>query len=106
MSLGSNAEVVECHDNNQHDIPLTNYHPVKLSSIEELDPETTIDVIVILRDVSDIIESVSKKDQRPLFRRVLHILDDTAATEITLWGDEAKAWNIGRKLFFDIFLTR
>lgn len=110
MSLSSASEVSECTDDSLLGLPLTNYNPVKLLNLEQVDPETIVglflisyfywhlikDAIVILRDVGEAVDIVTKKDQRQLTKRALVILDDTAVTELTLWGDDAKNWSIPR----------
>lgn len=42
MTLSNGSEVFECQDESQVALPLTNYHPVKLASLNEIEPETTI----------------------------------------------------------------
>eukprot|EP01126_Amoeba_proteus_P050375 TRINITY_DN5945_c0_g1_i8.p1 TRINITY_DN5945_c0_g1~~TRINITY_DN5945_c0_g1_i8.p1 ORF type:complete len:153 (+),score=30.24 TRINITY_DN5945_c0_g1_i8:511-969(+) len=89
MSLDTNSEVVECEDENMANVPVSNYNAIKIATIEELPPETPVDLIVVLLEVGELVELRTKKDQRVLLKRSLLLVDDTASVELTLWGEEA-----------------
>jgi hypothetical protein len=105
------SEVVECNDGNERSIPFVKYNPVKLIQLPDKEIDSSIgktfttilrsvDVVVILREVGELTEITTKREQKQLLKRALLVLDDTAITEITLWGDEARTWDIARKLPF------
>ena len=45
--------------------------------------------MVILNEVGPLTEIITKKDQRKLAKRTLHLFDETGVVELTLWGEDA-----------------
>ena len=74
------------------DIAADSYNFVKISQIAQLEPNTTVDIIGLVKDAGNVGTIVSaKQGNKEIFKRDLTVVDDSS-TEIrlTLWGNQAK----------------
>ena len=72
------------------DIKVQSYHFIKIATIADLEVNTTVDVIGILRSVGDAQELVSKASGKALRKRDIVLTDDSGFdVRVTLWGEKA-----------------
>ena len=74
------------------DISQQAYNFVKIGAIANVEPNTTCDVIAVVKNVSDLQTIVSAKlGNKELYKRDLTIMDDTnTEIKLTLWGANAQ----------------
>jgi replication factor A1 len=64
---------------------------VKISDLELKDPESQVDVLVIVAGVGDVGTITSKKNGNELFKCELTVVDDSnSEVRMTMWGEDAK----------------
>ena len=67
------------------------YNLVKLSELEEKQPNDLVDICGIASDIGLVTDVVARKDSRTLKKRNITIVDDTnTSVELTLWGRTAE----------------
>ena len=67
------------------------YNLVKLSELEEKQPNDLVDICGIASDIGVVTDVVARKDSRTLKKRNVTIVDDSnTSVELTLWGKTAE----------------
>jgi replication factor A1 len=67
------------------------YNLVKLSELEEKQPNDLVDICGIASDIGMVTDVVARKDSRTLKKRNITIVDDSnTSVELTLWGKTAE----------------
>lgn len=87
----NNTEVSLCED--QDAAPQIKYNFVELSELMSLEPNSTCDVLGIVKDNGELSEITAKATQRQIKKRELSICDRSGYTvRVTLWGKTAESW--------------
>ncbi|KAH7889519.1 hypothetical protein F5I97DRAFT_1995013 [Phlebopus sp. FC_14] len=90
LSLEKNTEVEECMDASS--VPLVKYNFIPLSSLEDLQKDSTCDVIGVVKEVGPLSEITSKAN-RTVPKRELIIVDKSQySVRLTLWGKQAESF--------------
>lgn len=72
------------------DIKVQSYNFVKIDQIANIEPNTTIDVLAVIKSVGELQEINSTKLSKVLQKRDLVLMDDSLCEiKLTLWGDKA-----------------
>jgi replication factor A1 len=75
-------------------IPSVVYNFTTIESLQQVDPNTIIDTIGVLKAVGDAETITSKTTQKPFTKRELTLVDDTHhEVRLTIWGDQAQKFN-------------
>lgn len=90
ITLTSNSFIKICNDV-QMDAPVKRYKFINLETIANLETNTTIDVIAVIRSVGEIEQLINKKNGKELLKRELFIVDKSMTeARLTLWGEQAQ----------------
>lgn len=91
LTFNANSEIRAVA--NDAGIKAQHYSFVKIDSINMTEPNSTIDVIAVVKHATDVSEIISQKmGGRQLFKRDLTLIDETGCEiKLTLWGDRAQA---------------
>jgi hypothetical protein len=108
LSFFSSFQMQPCRDASIIANQKVSYHFTKLSRIAE-HGDQCIDILAIVDSVDEPIEVIFKlcysfshdfpfqgtarNNGRPYVKRVIHLVDQEAIVDFTLWGDEAKAFD-------------
>ena len=88
MTLGTHSEVQLADD--AGDIQQHAFEFTKISNLEQVEPNKMVDVIGIVREISDVQSLTSKKTGREVQKSDLTLIDDTGVqVNMTLWGEQA-----------------
>lgn len=89
ITFDRNADIRPAADGS--DIMRMRYSFRKISSITEVPPNTTIDVVAVVKSATECTSIMSQKLSKELFKRDLTLIDDSLTEiRITLWGDRAR----------------
>lgn len=92
LSLDKDCEIVECFDTSN--VPKLHFNFVKLDQIQNLEPNSNVDVIGALKHVNESFQIVAKSTGKPFDRRNITIVDDTGfAIDVGLWNQTALNFN-------------
>lgn len=95
LSLDRDTVIEECLDVSSRDVPKVQYNFVKLDQIQNLEPNTIIDVIGVLKTVDEPFQITAKLTGKPFDRRNVTIVDDTNfAITVGLWNTTALDFSI------------
>ncbi|OTF77869.1 replication protein A 70 kDa DNA-binding subunit-like protein [Euroglyphus maynei] len=93
ISLTTHSFVKLCEDK-QIEAPKLHYKFIPLARIAEMDANSTIDVVGVIRSVGEVESLISKKTSKELFKREVVIVDESLAeARLTLWGEQAQTFN-------------
>lgn len=74
----------------QESVPQIRYNFTNVAALQEIDKDSTIDVLGVLKDVGQVDTIVSKTTSKPYDKRDLTIVDDTGfSVRLTIWGKTA-----------------
>ncbi|KAF2436074.1 single-stranded DNA-binding replication protein A [Tothia fuscella] len=74
----------------QTDVPQVTYNFTSIGDLQNVEKDTTIDTIGILKDVAEVNEIVSKTTSKPFSKRELTLVDNTLhSIRLTIWGNTA-----------------
>ena len=77
----------------QQNVPQVRYNFTTVEALQEIEKDSTIDVIGILKEVGPVDTIVSKTTQKPYEKRDLTIVDDTGySVRLTVWGKTANSF--------------
>jgi replication factor A1 len=80
--------VEKCED--QDNIPQVRYNFTNIGALQEIDKDSTIDVIGVLKEVNDVNQITSKTTGQPYDKRDLILVDDSGySVKLTIWGKTA-----------------
>ncbi|KAJ3900880.1 hypothetical protein F5879DRAFT_1004285 [Lentinula edodes] len=89
ISLEKNAEIEECFETTN--LPMIKYSFVTLGELQNLNKDSTCDVIAILKEYSDVNEITSRATNRTMKKRELTLVDKSGfSVRLTLWGNQAE----------------
>ncbi|ROV98558.1 hypothetical protein VSDG_04280 [Cytospora chrysosperma] len=74
----------------QSNVPQVRFNFCQIGKLQEVEKDTTVDVVGILKDVGEVSQIVSKTTQKPYDKRELTLVDDTDfSVRVTIWGKTA-----------------
>lgn len=90
----SNTVIEPCSDD-EIEVPAMHYNFVKLKDLPQVENNKLCDVLTVVKDIFETTDLVSKKTSRPYSKRDILLVDDSGVeTRCTLWGDEAKSFDV------------
>ncbi|KAI8818562.1 uncharacterized protein EV422DRAFT_537495 [Fimicolochytrium jonesii] len=91
MTLDPQSTVTECSD--AGNIPTMRYSFVGLNSLFDIEANSMIDVIGVVKSVGELSEIISKTTQKPFKKRDTTIVDQNGfEVRMTLWGQQAETF--------------
>ncbi|CAG8983163.1 hypothetical protein HYALB_00010311 [Hymenoscyphus albidus] len=88
LTFEKDTIVEKCED--QDNIPQVRYNFTNIANLQEIDKDSTIDVIGVLKDIAEVNQIVSKSTQKPYDKRELTLVDDSGySVRLTIWGKTA-----------------
>lgn len=74
----------------QGDAPQIKYNFTTIGQLQDIEKDTTIDIIGVLKEVGEVNQIVSKTTQKPFDKRELTLVDDSGySVRLTIWGKTA-----------------
>lgn len=78
----------------QTDVPQVRYNFVPVADIQNVEKDTTIDIVGILKDVGELSQITSKTTSKPYDKRELTIVDNSNySIRLTVWGKIAASFD-------------
>ncbi|KAF2268482.1 replication factor-a protein [Lojkania enalia] len=78
----------------QENAPRIRFNFTKIGDLNNVEKDTTIDTIGILKDVGDVTTITSKSSNKDFSKRELTIADDTqTSVRLTIWGNTAQSFD-------------
>jgi replication factor A1 len=88
MTFDKDTQVEKCED--QDNVPQVRYNFTNIGALQEVEKDSTIDVIGVLKEVAEVNQIVSKTTQQPYDKRDLTLVDDSGySVRLTVWGKTA-----------------
>lgn len=76
-------------------VPHVKYNFTSLKDLQEVEKDSTIDTIAILKEIGEVSQITSKTTSKPYDKRELTLVDNSGfLTRLTLWGASAKDFNV------------
>ncbi|CAF1545421.1 unnamed protein product, partial [Didymodactylos carnosus] len=91
MTFNHDTEIQRCSE--PTNIPTIQYHFTPINEIEQKQANSLIDVIGIVKSVSNTQQIVSKQSNKEFTKREIVLCDQTASINITLWNEQAEAFD-------------
>ncbi|PBP16004.1 replication factor-a protein 1 [Diplocarpon rosae] len=74
----------------QQDVPQIRYNFTNIGDLQDIEKDTNVDLIGVLKEVADVTQIVSKTTQKPFDKRELTLVDDSEfSIRLTIWGKTA-----------------
>ncbi|CAG9818455.1 unnamed protein product [Phaedon cochleariae] len=94
MTMTPETIIQECHDVDSSAIPQTKYDFVTIDKIANTEPNTIVDIIGVVKSVSDLQTFQAKSTGRELKKKDVTLVDQSkTAVALTLWGSEAESFD-------------
>jgi len=78
----------------QDSAPQIRYNFTNIATLQDVEKDTTVDVLGVLKDIGQVDTIVSKTTSKPYEKRDLTIVDDTGySVRLTIWGKTANAFD-------------
>ncbi|RKF65438.1 Replication factor A protein 1 [Erysiphe neolycopersici] len=78
----------------QENVPQVRYNFTTVSDLQNVEKDSTVDIIGVLKDAAEATQITSKTTQKPFDKRELTIVDDTGySVRVTIWGKTALAFD-------------
>ncbi len=78
----------------QDNVPQVRYNFTNIGALQDIDKDSTIDVIGVLKEVAEVTQITSKSTQKPFDKRELTLVDDSGySVRLTIWGKTATAFD-------------
>ncbi|KAI8913069.1 hypothetical protein DFJ77DRAFT_466661 [Powellomyces hirtus] len=91
MTIEPQSTITLCTD--AKDVPGVRYNFVPLDKLNEVEANSMIDVIGVVKDVGNLSDLVSKTTQKPFKKRDLTIVDQSQyEVRMTIWGQQAETF--------------
>jgi replication factor A1 len=92
LTFERDTVVEKCEDATE--VPQVRYNFTNIGALQEIEKDSTIDIIGVLKDVAEVTQIVSKTTQRPFDKRELTMVDDSGySVRLTIWGKTATAFD-------------
>ncbi|RMD41618.1 hypothetical protein DV735_g3478, partial [Chaetothyriales sp. CBS 134920] len=93
LTFEQNTLIEKAED--QQDVPQVKFHFVRVSELQSLEKDTTVDFIGVLRAVGETSQIVSKTTNKPYDKRELTLVDQTGfSVGLTIWGKTASSFDV------------
>lgn len=74
----------------QSSVPQVRYNFCDIEKLQNVEADTTVDILGVVKDVGKVDEIMSKTTQKPYSKRELTLVDDTGySVRVTIWGKTA-----------------
>jgi replication factor A1 len=84
--------IEKCED--AENVPQVRYNFTNIGLLNDIEKDSTIDVIGVLKEVQEVTQIVSKSSQKPFDKRELTLVDDSGySVRLTVWGKTATAFD-------------
>lgn len=94
MTFTADTIIQPCMDDSASSIPSIQYNFVPISSIANMEPNAIVDVIGVVKTVSELQNFTSRASGRDLQKRDVTLVDSSnAAIQLTLWGEKATTFD-------------
>lgn len=78
----------------QDNVPQVRYNFTNIAGLQEVEKDTTIDVVGVLKEVEPVSEVISKTTQAPYQKRELNLVDQSGySVKLTIWGKLATSFD-------------
>jgi replication factor A1 len=92
LMLERDTVIEKCEDTQE--VPQVRYNFTTIGALQDIEKDSTIDVIGVLKEVAEVTQIVSKTTQKPFDKRELTLVDDTGySVRLTIWGKTATAFD-------------
>jgi replication factor A1 len=79
----------------QDDVPQVRYNFTTIAELQNVEKDTTIDIVAVLKDVAETTQITSKTTQKPYDKRELTLVDQTGySVRLTVWGKLAASFDV------------
>ncbi|CZR59790.1 probable single-stranded DNA-binding protein 68k chain [Phialocephala subalpina] len=76
------------------DVPQVRYNFTNIGALQDVEKDSTIDVIGVLKEVAEVTQITSKTTQKPFDKRELTLVDNSGfSVRLTIWGKTATAFD-------------
>lgn len=88
LHLDANSSIQPCYE--QTGIPSLRFDFVPIAQLNQCEKDRMVDIMGVIREVSEAVSLVGKTTGKPLIKRDITIQDQSkCAVRLTLWGDQA-----------------
>ena len=92
LTFERDTVIEKCEDATE--VPQVRYNFTNIFALQEIEKDSTIDVIGVLKDVAEVTQIVSRTTQKPFDKRELTLVDDSGySVRLTIWGKTATAFD-------------
>lgn len=78
----------------QENVPQVRYNFTNIGGLQDIEKDSTIDVIGVLKEVAEVTQITSKTTQKPFDKRELTLVDDSGySVRLTIWGKTATTFD-------------
>ena len=78
----------------QSSVPQVRYNFTNIGNLQEVEKDTTIDTIGVLKEVAEVSQVVSKTTSKPYDKRELTLVDNSGySVRLTIWGNAATTFD-------------
>jgi replication factor A1 len=93
LQFERDTEVEKAED--QDNKPQIRYNFTKISALDQVEKDTTIDTIGVLKEVGEVNTITSSKTNKDFSKRELLLADDTQmSVRLTIWGKQAESFEV------------
>ncbi|KAL1919956.1 uncharacterized protein VTP21DRAFT_1888 [Calcarisporiella thermophila] len=86
------TEVRPCEDTAS--VPTVRYSFCQIAKLVDVEKDSTVDIVGVVKETSDLTEIISKSTQRPIKKRELMLVDQSLyQVRLTLWGPQAETFD-------------
>lgn len=80
--------------NDQENVPQVRYNFTTINDLQNVEKDSNVDLIAILKDAAEISQITSKTTQKPYDKRELTLVDDSGySVRVTIWGKTALSFD-------------
>lgn len=77
------------------DVPQVRYNFQNVADLQNVEKDTTIDIIAVLKDVGEVNQITSKTTAKPYDKRELTLVDNSGySVRLTIWGNAAQSFDV------------
>ncbi|XP_033230461.1 replication protein A 70 kDa DNA-binding subunit-like isoform X2 [Belonocnema kinseyi] len=92
LVLNSDTAILNCEEDSR--IPMIQFDFLSLDNVETKDNESIMDVLAVVKSVSDVVNLKAKTTGRDLKKRDIHLVDlSNTMVILTLWGTQAEIFD-------------
>ncbi|XP_013419280.1 replication protein A 70 kDa DNA-binding subunit isoform X2 [Lingula anatina] len=92
MTLNRDSQIEECTED--VDLPTVTFNFTPINALGNMAPNTTVDVIGVVKSVADVSTIIAKATQKELKKREVSLVDQNQVMiNLTLWGETAEGFD-------------